>query len=101
MAILFSSNKIPALAEFSLQERQQILSIALSKLSVPEKFILNIIKLAMLIPPFLYLANLEVIKLITTLTFVLIAYFVLLRPVVLFFSQRHLKAAIKTFKSSD
>ena len=57
MTIFFSSRHIPELSELSIQERKQKIGQALQKLSVPEKLTLNLIKLAMLIPPFFFLAR--------------------------------------------
>ena len=101
MAIYFSSNKIPALHAFSLHQRQAILTLAQAKLSAPEKFILNIIKLFLLIPPFLFVANLQGFALIIAIIIVLIAYFVILRPIMLFFSYKHLDQAIRQYKKSE
>lgn len=101
MAIYFSSNKIPALQTFNLHQRQAILAIAQAKLSAPEKFILNIIKLMLLIPPFLFIANLQGVAVVVSLIIVLVAYFLLLRPIMLFFSQKHLKKAIVQYEKSE
>lgn len=101
MAIYFSSNKIPALHAFSLHQRQAILTLAQAKLSAPEKFILNILKLLLLIPPFLFIANLQGLALIGALVIVLFAYFILLRPIMLYFSQKHLDKAIAQYQKSE
>ncbi|MBA6389424.1 hypothetical protein H4J38_01380 [Colwellia sp. BRX10-3] len=101
MTIYFSSNKIPALHEFSLHQRQAILTLAQSKLTAPEKFILNMIKLSLLIPPFLFIANLQGIALASSVALVLIAYFAVLRPIMLFFSQKHLDKAIAQYQKSE
>jgi hypothetical protein len=101
MTIYFSSNKIPALHDFSLHQRQAILALAQAKLSAPEKFILNIIKLSLLIPPFLFIANLQGFALAASIALVLIAYFLLLRPIMLFFAQKHLDKAIAQYQKSE
>ena len=101
MAIYFSSNKIPALQAFSLHQRQAILTLAQAKLSAPEKFILNIIKLLLLIPPFLFVANLQGFALIAAIIIVLIAYFIILRPIMFFFAHKHLDQAIRQYKKSE
>jgi hypothetical protein len=101
MTIYFSSNKIPALASYSLEQRQQILAIAQSKLSAPEKLILNLIKLTLLIPPFLFVANLQGMALIASLFAIIVAYFVLLRPIMLFFTVRYLTSALKSFTKEN
>ena len=101
MTIYFSSNKIPALREFSLHQRQAILTLAQGKLSAPEKFILNLIKLSLLIPPFLFIANLQGLALAASIAVVLVAYFLLLRPIMLFFTQKHLDKAIAQYQKSE
>jgi hypothetical protein len=101
MAIYFSSDKIPALHDFSLHQRQAILAIAQTKFSAPEKFILNIIKLSLLIPPFLFIANLQGFALFTSAVIVLIAYFLILRPIMLFFSHKYLDKAVVEYKKSE
>lgn len=101
MAIYFSSDKIPALRAFSLHQRQAILAIAQTKFSAPEKFILNIIKLSLLIPPFLFIANLQGLALLISVLIVLIVYFLVLRPIMLLFSQKHLNKAIAEYKKSE
>ncbi|NQZ22337.1 MAG: hypothetical protein HRT53_09795 [Colwellia sp.] len=97
MAFIFSTNKLPELENFTLMQRQQILALALNKLTAPEKFILNILKLLMLVPPFLFLAQLEGIFFVFSLFGVLAIYFILLRPVSLLFTRKYLTAAIKQF----
>lgn len=101
MTIYFSSNKIPALQTFSLHQRQAILTLALAKLSAPEKFVLNIIKLALLIPPFLFIANLQGLALAASVVIVLTAYFILLRPVMLHFSAKYLDKAIAQYQKNE
>jgi hypothetical protein len=101
MTIYFSSNKIPSLHEFSLHQRQAILTLAQAKLSTPEKFILNMIKLSLLIPPFLFIANLQGFALASSVALVLMAYFLVLRPIMLFFSQKHLDKAIAQYQKSE
>lgn len=101
MAIYFSTDKIPALQTFSLHQRQAILTLAQARLSAPEKFVLNIIKLALLIPPFLFIANLQGLALLGSVVIVLVAYFLLLRPIMLFFAQKHLDKAIAQYQKSE
>lgn len=101
MTIYFSSNKIPELMPFNLQQRQAILALAQAKLSPPEKLILNIIKLMLLIPPFLFIANLQGIAIAASIVVVLVAYFIILRPIMLHFTLKHLNAAINQYKKSE
>jgi hypothetical protein len=97
MAFIFSTNKIPELESYSLQQRQQILSLAAHKLTAPEKFVLNILKLIMLVPPFLFLAQLDGIFFVVSLFGVLGVYFILLRPISLLFTRKYLSDAIKQY----
>jgi len=99
--IYFSSNKIPQLSQYNIQQRQVILALAQAKLSTPEKLILNIIKLMLLIPPFLFIANLQGFAIVISITIVLIAYFILLRPIMLHFTRKHLDLAISQYKKSE
>ena len=99
MAFIFSTNKIPELESYTLQQRQQILTLAASRLTAPEKFVLNIIKLIMLVPPFLFMAQLEGVYFVLSLFFILALYFILLRPVSLVFTRKYLDVAIKQFNS--
>ena len=97
MAFIFSTNKLPELENFTLRQRQQILALAAKKLTAPEKFVLNILKLLMLVPPFLFLAQLEGILFVFSLFSVLAVYFILLRPISLLFTRKYLIATIKQF----
>ena len=86
---------------YSMQQRQTILALAQTKLSAPEKLLLNIIKLMLLIPPFLFIANLQGLAIVISITAVLIAYFILLRPIMLHFTIKHLHSAINQYKKSE
>jgi hypothetical protein len=97
MAFIFSTNKLTELEDFTLMQRQQILALAANKLTAPEKFVLNILKLFMLVPPFLFLAQLDGIFFVFSLFGVLAVYFILLRPISLLFTRKYLTAAIKQF----
>jgi len=86
---------------FNLQQRQTILALAQAKLSPPEKLILNIIKLMLLIPPFLFIANLQGVAIAASIVVVLVAYFIILRPIMLHFTLKHLNSAINQYKKSE
>lgn len=94
----FSSNQITELDKYSTQEKRQILLLAMAKLTVPEKFILNMIKLCLLIPPFLLLANLMMLEFAGVLVLVFAAYVIIMRPLSLKFASNHLAKAIKSFE---
>lgn len=97
MAFIFSTNKLSELENYTLQQRQQILMLAASKLTAPEKFVLNVLKLFMLVPPFLFMAQLEGLFFVVSLFGVLVVYFILLRPISLLFTRKYLDVAIKQF----
>ena len=96
--MIFSSNNIPELAEYSIKERQQILAIASGKLITPQKLILNIIKLCVLIPPFIMLARLDNWLLFLPLAFFLGGYFLIMKPISMFFIKKHITKAITQFE---
>ena len=98
MSIILSSNNIPELSEYSLQERHIILSLASEKLITPQKLVINLIKLMVLIPPFIMLARLDSWALFIPLVFMLVGYFLIMRPINLIFIRAHLPKAIKQFE---
>ncbi|NQY37956.1 MAG: hypothetical protein HRT37_24010 [Alteromonadaceae bacterium] len=100
MTLYFSSNNIPELAKYNLKQRQAILTIAALKFSAPEKFIINIVKLAMLIPLFLYIAALNGVLIAVSIAGIIAGYFFIMRPIVLMFSHKHLAYAINKFESN-
>lgn len=55
MKIYTSTKKIPGLEKLSLPDRMAILEQAANRMSVPEKTMLNIIKLFVIIPVFMLL----------------------------------------------
>jgi len=91
MPIYFSSNQIPELKAYSIKERQEFLAKARNKLTIPEKLILNIIKLIMLVPPFIFLARLEWFLFFLSLVLVTLIYLTIMNPIYLSFIYRHLK----------
>lgn len=96
----FSSNQISQLDHYSIHEKRQILLMAMAKLTVPEKFILNILKLCMLIPPFLLLANLMMLEFAGSLVIIFAIYVGITRPLSLKFACNHIDKAIKTFETN-
>ncbi|WP_085298091.1 DUF6170 family protein [Cognaticolwellia mytili] len=101
MTIYFSSNKIPELIPYNLHQRQAILALAQAKLTAPEKLLLNIIKLILLIPPFLFIANLQGMAIVGSIIIVMLAYFTFLRPIMLHVTLKHLNSAINQYKKSE
>jgi len=99
--MIFSTKQLKALNDFNLSERQAILALAHQKLSVPEKLILNIIKLILLIPPFIFLARQEWLLLLATSFISVLAYFLIMKPISLTFGQKYLHDAIKKHRNSN
>lgn len=98
MPIIFSSNNLSQLKDYSMKERQVILSMASDKLITPQKLVINIIKLLILIPPFIMVARLDSWMLFLPLIFVLAGYFLIMRPINLYFLKQHLSQAINQFE---
>ncbi|OUS23280.1 hypothetical protein A9Q98_15510 [Thalassotalea sp. 42_200_T64] len=98
MKFYFSSNQFAQLAAFDFHQRQEIIAIASSRLSPLSKFILNLLKLAVLIPPFFMLANIDSWLFVIPLAFVLLGYFIVLRPLSLLFISSHLDKSIEQFE---
>ncbi|MAG76575.1 MAG: hypothetical protein CL811_07425 [Colwelliaceae bacterium] len=90
MKFYLSSKDIPALSESSFQERNEKVYRAQQKLTVPEKLILSILKLILLIPPFIYLARQDWLILLVTLVGSTAAFFCVFRPISLAFLSKHL-----------
>lgn len=96
--ISFSSNQIPELEKYDFQARREILFIANSMLTTPEKLYINLIKLIILVPVFLYIARLDVVVSFI-LAFLVLIVFLSLSPVILLqFSKKHIKAAIAKYE---
>ena len=52
MKFYFTTRQIPGLSQLPLNERLQLLDSAARKLTVPEKTILNVLKLLVIVPVF-------------------------------------------------
>ncbi|MEG3768424.1 DUF6170 family protein [Alteromonas sp. 14N.309.X.WAT.G.H12] len=51
----FSTRQIPALKSYSLAQRMQIINSAAKMLTVPEKTLLNVLKLLVIVPVFVFI----------------------------------------------
>ena len=81
MKLYFSSRHIPALAHLPLQQRLSKLREASSRLTGPEKMLLNLVKLLVLLPPFVLILRLsDGWTAIIWVALLLLAYPLLLRP---------------------
>ncbi|WP_408033891.1 DUF6170 family protein [Thalassotalea algicola] len=90
MKFYFSSKDIPELADLSIQDRREKLYFAEQKLTVPEKLILNLLKLIMFIPPFLFLARQEWEMLILSLAILFAIKLFIFNPIKMTFYKRHI-----------
>lgn len=94
MNFFISSKKIPELKELTYKDKQKIIYLAQQKLTVPEKLLLNIIKLIILIPPFLFLARTHWLELIIALIFSTVCYLVIFKPISFIFLKKHFQPLI-------
>lgn len=94
MKYYFTSNAIPELLEFSISERKEILFAAQQKLTVPEKLVLNLLKLVMLVPPFIYIARQDWLTFFLTFLLSAICYIGIFKPLVNYFCANHLPSVI-------
>lgn len=99
--MLFSSNQIEELEAYSFKERREILALAMQKLTVPQKLVLNLLKLTLLIPPFIYLARQEWSTLAIAVAISSLAYLFIMKPVSLTFCSKHMKQALQQFIKSN
>lgn len=95
MTIYFSSNQIPTLQNFSVRQRHTIITLAEKKLTAPEKLLINLLKLAILVPMFLYIVWLKGWLIAIPIIIALLAYLIIFRPVFLFLLSKHLDKAIE------
>ena len=98
MAFYFSTAQIKQLQPYSLAERRLIIEMANNKLQAPEKLAINLLKLCVLIPPFIALARIDSWWLLLPVFALLLGYFFIMRPVTFWFINKHLDSAIKQFE---
>ena len=87
----FSSRDIEQLADKSVTEIHELTTKAEIKFTAPEKLMLNLIKLLMLIPPFFFVARQELLWFLIALASSLLVYLFLYTPVRLKFISKYLK----------
>ena len=83
MTLYFSSKNIPALQKLTPQERREAIKKAENKFTAPEKLLLNLIKLGILVPMFLSLVWLSGWQLILPPVIALGGYFLIYRVITL------------------
>jgi len=86
----FSSKDIPELAELTIRERTEKIQKAKQKLTVPEKLILNVLKLALLTPPFIYLARQDWAFLISSTILAIAINLTIIKPILFYFLKKKL-----------
>ena len=91
--IYFTSRNIPQLQGLKYAERAEIIKLAQSNLSTPQKTVLNIIKLLFITPLFLLLANIESWWLLLYLFILGITYPVVTNPITFYFIRHTLDSA--------
>ncbi|RCU44534.1 hypothetical protein DU002_17380 [Corallincola holothuriorum] len=96
MTIHFTLAKHPLLRDFRPTDRLAIFSLAYMDVKGWPKLAVNIFKLALLIPPFLWLANIDVWWQALPVLLAIPLYPLLTRPVQLWAVSELLPAAIKT-----
>ncbi len=100
MSIYFSSNKIPELRPYDLKKRQALLILAAQKLNAPERVMLNLMKLAILVPMFLYLVWLSGWLMVLPIICATSTYLLLYRPVFFMLLTKYLTTVIDREKPS-
>lgn len=98
MKLYFSTNHFEQLQRFDFKERQEIIVLANNKLPATAKFVLNLLKLVLLIPPFLLLAKVDSWMFALPVFLVLAMYFVVLKPISLWFISKHIDKAISQYE---
>lgn len=95
----WNSRNIPELAGLNFRQRMQVLRHAADKLSTPYKLLLNLIKLVLLVPPFMMIARAEsTLEFIGWVMLLLVLYPLITRPLTFYLVQPQLKAARRQFE---
>lgn len=96
-----STRDIEALSKFNMQERQHLMALAAEKLNAVEKLALNLIKLLILLPIFVFISQQSWLFTCVALLGAISAYILILKPLTLFFSTKYLDKEIKRFEASQ
>jgi hypothetical protein len=89
----FGSQSIPELAGLKFAERMQVIRTATEQVPTPQKLLLNLLKLAILIPLFLVIAQWDSWQSTVTILILLAAYPLLTRPLTFALCRPHLQQA--------
>lgn len=90
-----TSQNIPALKDLKLQQRLQVVKLAVNSLSTPQKLVLNITKLVILVHWFSVLARFEGAILIPYLIAAGLIYPLITNPITYYLTRDHLENARK------
>ncbi|RVT49198.1 hypothetical protein EMM73_00940 [Rheinheimera sediminis] len=89
----FSSQNIPELKGLKFAQRMQVIRSATEQVATPQKLLLNLLKLAILIPLFLTIAQWHSWQSTLTIVVLLAAYPLLTRPLTFALCSPHLHQA--------
>lgn len=92
MKIYTSTKKIPGLESLTVTERMAVLEQAANRMTVPEKTLLNIIKLLVIVPVFVFLLRIvESWWSLAWAALILLLYPLLVKPLQYSLSAKYLK----------
>ena len=87
----WNSQQIPELAGLNFRERMQVIRRASDQLSTPNKLLLSIVKLLLLVPPFMQMAQADsVLAFIGWVLLLLVIYPLATRPLTFALIREHL-----------
>ncbi|KMT66655.1 DUF6170 family protein [Catenovulum maritimum] len=98
MRFYFKSSQIPELENYSFKDRSQILAIALTFMTAPDKFILNLLKLLIITPVFILAARAAEWWVLIPMLLAGIFYPIITTPVQLTLSAKYIEKALKKWK---
>ena len=99
--IYFLASQIPALQSFSHRERLALVADALALLSPQQRILMNVIKLILITPLFLFLVRFDGWHMLPWLLLAGLAYPILVLPVRHYFASLHLSEAISEHKKGS
>jgi len=96
--VLFNTRKIPELAELTYTQRMQVLALAKSKLSLPKKALLNIMKFMLIAPVFLLIATEKSWSVLSWVILLFFLYPLITKPLTILFVRRDLTGCVEEIK---
>ncbi len=92
MKLYFSTKHMPGMAHLSVTERLGVVRAASSRLTPPEKLLLNLLKLAILIPAFYFVLQVsDSFVALLWAALIIAAYPLLFTPLYNAFTAKHIK----------